>query len=281
MIILFGRGILGTAVYNFFNKMGADVYRVTRDVVDFASITPIELRQFLEAVGKPGSYVINTAAYTDVSHAEQNHIKCFRINAITVDALSTACTLLNYRFMHISTNFVFDGQKSTPYNENDDPRPVNTYGLSKWLAERFILASSKDAIILRTGYLYDESRGLIPAMLKSMLDKEHFCAIHDQQIAPTSATELTKQMWLLYRHQEMPGGIYHANCQGSTTPYDLAWKLARRYNLKTQVEKIDLETFYQGSALRPVMGLLDNAKLRAFNLDIMAHWEDAFNTMVL
>lgn len=135
-------------------------------------------------------YCINAAAYTAVDASENDKLAAYEVNVVGTTNLAKACEKHGVRLIHISTDFVFDGKKCTPYTENDTPNPTGVYGTSKWQSEKNALLYNPHTIILRTAWLYSSfGKNFVKTML-ALTDKNPLNVVYDQIGTPTYARDL-------------------------------------------------------------------------------------------
>ncbi|WP_300300041.1 dTDP-4-dehydrorhamnose reductase, partial [Ferrovibrio sp.] len=141
----------------------------------------------------PADIVVNAAAYTAVDRAESESDLAFAINRDGAQALATSCAQLGLPLIHISTDYVFDGQKTTPYVEGDDCNPQGVYGRSKLEGEQAVLAASSRAAILRTAWVHSPfGNNFVRTMLRLAGDRDRLRVVNDQQGSPTYAPHLAQ-----------------------------------------------------------------------------------------
>lgn len=176
--------------------------------------------------------VINAAAYTAVDQAEQERELAFAINAEAPRAIADACFELDIPLIHYSTDYVFDGSKTTPYREADTPHPLGVYGASKAAGEQALRISGCDHLILRTSWVYSQhGRNFLLTMQRLLQERDELSVVDDQIGAPTwagsiaSATAELIDKWQQGRHH---WGTYHLTCQGETSWFGFASAIAER-----------------------------------------------------
>jgi dTDP-4-dehydrorhamnose reductase len=202
------------------------------------------------------SFCINCAAYTQVDQAEGEPEKAFEINAEAVKYLALACKAHNTTLIHISTDYVFDGTKRTPYKTTDPVNPINVYGKSKLLGEKYIQNTLRPHYIIRTSWLYHKQHG--KNFYKTILDKakngESLKITGSQTGCPTNASNLAKFIMKLILDEEAYG-IFHFCDEVPMTWYDFALKILEENGLKneTNIIKQDFETL----ASRPTFSVLN------------------------
>ena len=231
--------------------------------------------------------VINAAAYTAVDQAEAEPALAFALNRDGAARLAAAAAQRGVPFIHVSTDYVFDGRKDAPYREDDVPSPLGVYGRSKLAGERAVRATCPAGVILRTSWLYGRfGRNFVTTMLQLARTRELARVVDDQHGAPTAARDLARA--ILDLTERMIGadtqgraGIYHVAAQGETTWHGFAAAIfsgwARRGRRVPQLEPITTAD-YPTAARRPSNSRLDCSKIeRAFGLRLPA-WQDSLES---
>jgi dTDP-4-dehydrorhamnose reductase len=167
--------------------------------------------------------IINASAYTAVDKAEYEQDEAYLINTTAVELLARAATKHSIRLLHISTDFVFDGAKNTPYTVDDKTNPINVYGASKLAGEQAIKAyCSVNSAIVRTSWVYSSNgNNFVKTMLRLMAEKEQLNVVCDQIGCPTNANGLAKYLWQLAERETLDP-IYHYSDLGMASWYDFA-----------------------------------------------------------
>ncbi len=239
--------------------------------------------------------IVNCAAYTDVDGCEEDPSLAFACNAAGAGNLARVASELGARLVHISTDYVFDGAKSTPYVESDAACPLNAYGRSKLLGEQYVRELLSRHLILRTSWLYGAfERGFIQTILEMAKQQEHLSVVADTFGTPTYAGDLARQVVALLDAEL--NGTFHCSSQGACTRFEWAllalqlngferaggdekgiWLLGpgprRRRIFLAAVGSMSIES---RSAPRPLYSVLDNYGLRAQGLDVMPEWAVSF-----
>lgn len=168
--------------------------------------------------------VINAAAYTAVDKAESEPEKAFAINRDGAAAVARAAASVNAGFIHISTDYVFDGRKTEPYVEQDATGPLNIYGRSKLEGEHAVLAAHPRALVLRTSWVFSPfGSNFVKTMLRVGAERPLLRVVNDQIGNPTSAPDLASAiLGVAPRLRDQPGGLYHISGFGSTSWYEFA-----------------------------------------------------------
>ena len=260
-ILLTGRtGQVGSALVPLLRPLG-ELLEFDRQGLDL-----LDVERLGEAVSKarPG-VVVNAAAYTAVDRAERDADIAFAVNARAVEELARAAKAVDALLVHFSTDYVFDGEKRSPYVETDAPNPMNAYGRSKLAGERAILASGCRHLILRTSWVYGPTgRNFVHAILAAAKVKPELRVVDDQRGAPTSSAAIAAAVARLLADPALPqkpGGLYHLSAGGETTWYGFATAILQARGLTTPIVPICSEDF-PVAAKRPNNSLLDNSKLR-------------------
>lgn len=211
--------------------------------------------------------IINAAAFTKVDAAETDINQAFAVNAVGTLNLAKAAKSVGGRFLHISTEQVFDGRQHLPLNENMAPNPLNVYGQSKLAGELLALNIHTDVTIIRTSWVYSEyGHNFLKIMLKKGLETQNIRVVDDQIGCPTYAGDLADAIIQLVQLKNSPRGLLHfaGNKQMTWADFaqqifELATKKDERYRL-IRVERI-CTVDYQSAAKRPKFGILDSSTL--------------------
>jgi dTDP-4-dehydrorhamnose reductase len=240
--------------------------------------------QKLFAAHRP-AYCINCAAYTAVDKAETEREIAYLVNAEGPRMLAAACKTYNTRFIHISTDYVFNGQSPTPYKEDAPTDPVNLYGASKLKGEQLCLETNPDAIIIRTAWVYSSfGKNFVKTMMKLMQDRPVINVVNDQIGSPTYAADLAKCMLQIVANCQLSvaswvPGIYHYSNQGRISWYDFAVAIKELTGSTCTVNPIPSEQF-PTPAKRPAFSLLDTQKIRqTFHCNIPL-WDESLKQCI-
>lgn len=217
--------------------------------------------------------IINCAAMTAVDLCETEQDKAYKINALGPGYIANAADITGAKLVHISTDYVYNGQADRPYTEEDRPNPVSVYGCTKLAGEECVREYCKKYFILRTAWLYGEGKNFVKTMLRLAENNSKVRVVCDQIGTPTSAIELARV--ILYLMETESYGIYHATCEGSTSWYDFAVCIFREAGMDIQVEPIPTSE-YPTPAKRPQYSVLDKKALRERHGYVMKDWKEAF-----
>lgn len=217
-------------------------------------------------------YCINCAAYTQVDKAEEDEEKALLINERGVKNLAKACHTYNTILIHISTDFVFDGRKSSPYLETDRPSPLGIYGLSKYKGEQEVVRNMDRYFIIRTSWLYSEyGHNFFKSMLKYGRERNQLSVVFDQIGTPTSAHDLVTAILKIIVEEIDNYGIYHFSNEGVASWYDFAQAIFDINGIQVDLKPIRSKE-YPTPAERPSYSLLDKSKIKKVLKTQIPHW---------
>ncbi len=224
--------------------------------------------------------VVNAAAYTAVDKAESEPEKALAVNREGAAVASGAAAKVNSAFIHISTDYVFDGRKSEPYVEEDETGPLNVYGRSKLEGERAVLAAHPRALVLRTSWLFSPfGSNFMKTMLRLGSERPVLRVVGDQIGNPTSALDLASAILdIAPVLQEEPGGLYHLSGADSTSWYDFAdfiFQEGKKHGWPSPALEAIPSSEYKTPAQRPDNSRLNcNAFASRFGITLRP-WNDA------
>lgn len=226
------------------------------------------------------NWCINCAAYTAVDNAETNKEIAYKVNAQGVKDLALTCKNNNVKLIHVSTDFVFDGLKSSPYNEEDKTNPIGVYGTSKLLGEEAILNSCKEFYIVRTAWLYSEhGNNFMKTMLRLAKNKEELNIVADQIGTPTYAKDLAKCLLDIIVYNNNEYGIYHYSNEGVASWYDFTKAIFDITKNEIKVNPISSKDF-PTQAKRPSYSVLDKYKIKkSLNIEV-PYWRDSLKKAI-
>ncbi|WP_445453399.1 dTDP-4-dehydrorhamnose reductase [Flavobacterium sp. 25HG05S-40] len=226
------------------------------------------------------NYCINTAAYTAVDKAESEPQKAHLINVVGAQNLAEVCKRHKTILLHLSTDFVFDGDKNAPYNEEDLPNPTGIYGHTKLEGERAIQSVLEAYYIIRTSWVYSQfGSNFMKTMLRLADERDSISVVNDQIGTPTNALDLAEaliKIILTDNRQSTTNhfGIYHFSNEGSCSWYDFAKMIFEINNIRINLHPIPTTSF-PTPAKRPKYSVLDKAKIKAvFGIEIK-NWEQS------
>jgi dTDP-4-dehydrorhamnose reductase len=224
--------------------------------------------------------VINCAAYTAVDKAEQDSDIAEKVNAIGVLNLVNAVAKVNGKLIHISTDYVFDGNSFLPYQELDQVNPIGIYGNTKRRGELTVLNSDIDAVVIRTSWLYSAyGNNFVKTMLRLGNERDELGVIFDQIGSPTNASDLAKMCLDILTYSKeaninSKGNLYHFSNEGVASWYDFAIAIMNLGDVKCKVRPIETKD-YPSPAKRPHFSVLNKSKIKNdFEIDI-PYWRDS------
>lgn len=260
-------------------QVGQCLQMATRDKPEYEWIfcTSVELditseQSITDAFsGNAPAVVINLAAYTAVDKAEDEAEKAFLINSLGVKLLSQACHNAGTILIHVSTDYVFDGKKTTPYFETDPTDPLTIYGQSKLGGELEILQHCPNSVIIRTSWVYSEfGNNFVKTMLKLGSERESLTVVTDQIGNPTSAHDLAQILVTFAKkavEKTVDFGMYHYSNTGGISWFDFAAEIMTQANLPCLILPTTSDVYVQ-KAPRPRYSVLDTTKAEAIGVEI-------------
>lgn len=273
-------GQLGRAVRKEYAK--EEVTFINTDVTEGEGVLALDITDVDAVMGlvraEQPDVIINCAAHTNVDLCEKQWDSAYRINAIGPRNLSIAATAVGAKMIHVSTDYVFEGNGTRPYTEFDAPNPISAYGKTKLEGERFVQAFADRYFILRTAWLYGEGKNFVKTMLRLAETHDEVSVVDDQVGSPTSAVELARMIHYLEKTDNY--GIFHATCEGDTNWADFAETIFKKAGKVTKVRHVSSEEYAKmnpASAKRPAYSILDNYMLRLTGDYRMADWRDALD----
>lgn len=226
--------------------------------------------------------VINCAAYTNVEYSTTAPGNALKGNSKIVKNLAKVSKINNFFIVHFSTDYVFDGKKRTPYNEDDDKNPINYYGATKLLGENNLINFSNNACIIRTSWLYSSyGNNFVKNIIKKAKENESINVVNDQMGSPTYAPDLAKVVLdILPKIMKKEGvNIYHYCNKDYTNWFNFAKTIINYANLKCLVKPIATHELKSG-ILRPFYSVLDTSKIvDEFNISI-PKWQDSLKECI-
>jgi dTDP-4-dehydrorhamnose reductase len=227
------------------------------------------------------AYFINCAAYTAVDKAETDRDTAFRINATATGEIARQCKLHNTVFLHVSTDYVFDGNNTTPYLETQATDPVNYYGYTKLAGEQAAFEHNPRSIVVRTSWVYSRyGANFVKTMLRLMGERAELNVVSDQVGSPTYAKDLADALMQMVEQLEAgkvngePFGIYHYSNGGIISWYDFATAIRDSRQLACKVNPIPT-TAYPTPAKRPAYSAFDKQKIQQVFGITIRDWQES------
>lgn len=290
ILLLGADGQLGTELRRSLAPLGDIVPATVSGALDG---TPCERADFGEPDSLPGlveriapQVVVNAAAHTAVDRAEQERELSFRINADAPGALARACAGSGARFVHYSTDYVFDGSGTRPYREDDPTAPLGVYGASKLAGEEAVRASGANAMIFRTAWVYaSHSHNFLRTMLRVGAEREELRVVADQVGTPTPAALIADVTAQALRHAPVRSGTWHLTPTGQTSWHGFAEAIfegAVARGLLARAPRVVAITTadYPTPAARPAYSVLDTTALeRDFGI-LLPDWRQGLERVL-
>ncbi|MEO0058484.1 MAG: dTDP-4-dehydrorhamnose reductase [Bacteroidota bacterium] len=248
----------------------------TLDITNLVNVSNV-FEQF-----KP-NFCINAAAYTAVDKAESEPEKAFAINVTGAKNLAEVCKSHNTALLHVSTDFVFDGNANTPYLETDIPSPTGVYGQTKLDGERVIQAIWNKHYIVRTSWVYSQfANNFMKTMLRCGRERDTLSVVEDQIGTPTNAIDLANALVRMIQKTDSYSaenfGIYNFSNQGQCSWYDFAKAIFENNDVKIDLKPISTSG-YPTLAKRPMYSVLDKSKIKKiFGIEIK-EWQESLKTI--
>lgn len=273
ILIIGGNGQLGNCLNKLSSEYALD-YEFHFTDYDTLDITNQKLINEYFSEYEP-HYCINVSAYTAVDLAEQEKEKAFAINAEGVGYLAEACAEKGIDLIHISTDYVFDGNINIPYSEDDFTNPLSVYGASKLEGENLALENNPKTIIIRTSWLYSEfGKNFVKTMLNLFGSKDELNVVADQFGQPTNANDLAEMIMKIISTEEKEYGVFHFSNYPETTWFDFAKKIAELSKSKIKINPISTEQ-YPTPAKRPMRSTMCLDKIEnSYNIE-PKYWENS------
>jgi len=263
ILVTGANGQLGQAIRKI--AKNNDTMRFVFTDYDALDVTSYQKCDLFFSQQKP-NFCINTSAYTNVEKAETEYQNAYNVNVVGSRNLALCCLKHNTTLLHISTDFVFDGQKKSPYTETDKPNPKNVYGATKLQGEQEIMAILEKYFIIRTAWLYSEfGTNFYKTMLALASENKAINVVNDQIGTPTNANCLAETLLKIITFEGLNDkklyGIYHFSNHGSCSWYDFAKKIFEWNHINVIVNPINTNDF-PTLAKRPKYSVLDTSKIK-------------------
>jgi len=226
-------------------------------------------------------YIVNCAAFTAVDAAESNVELCTMLNVEAPALLARAAHKHAARLVHISTDYVFDGNNCRPYREDDAVCPTSVYGTTKAEGERRIMEIAPDSIIIRTAWLYSpHGKNFVKTMLNLGREREELRVVCDQVGTPTCALDLASVVMTFINSDQWHPGIYHFSNEGAISWYDFTIAIHRIAGITSCHVLPCMTKDYPTAASRPNYSVLDKSKIKATLGIEIPHWEESLEMCI-
>ena len=272
--VLGGNGQLGTDLVRAFAENGDEVVSLSHVEIEVATLPSVR-----EALGRAQpAVIVNTTAMHHVENCEIEPEKAFAVNAVGARNVATVARDLGAALIHVSTDYVFDGEKNSPYEEDDSPRPLNVYGNSKLAGEYFVRCVLDRHFVVRTSGLYGKSpcrakggRNFVDLMLKLAKERGEVRVVDSEWVTPTSTRELARQIVALSRSDAY--GLYHATAEGACSWFEFAREIFAMTNTPVSLKVAGANEF-PAKVPRPKYSVLENRGLKIQGLNTFWTWQE-------
>ena len=221
--------------------------------------------------------IIHAAAFTAVDQCEIDRKKAFEVNGLGTANVALAANRVGARMFYISSDYVFDGNKQSPYLEEDVPNPQSTYGMSKWMGEQLVLSINKGTVI-RTSWLYGhDGKNFVKTMLELAQKNKEISVVNDQVGSPTYVNDLVETILYLFDKKD---GIYHISNSGSCSWYTFAKAIFEEAGFNSKLVHPTTTEDYGALAPRPHLSILEHKALLRENIPIPRPWNEAIKEFI-
>jgi len=275
ILVTGSNGQLGSEIKEL-RAMAEGLEFIFTDVDDLDIANPESVDTYISEL-KP-QYIVNCAAYTAVDKAEGEEAAAHSINAKAPLYLAKAAKSVNAKFIHVSTDYVFDGKSFKPYTEDMPTNPTSIYGSTKLEGEQFSLNTYTETVIIRTSWLYSKfGNNFVKTMIKLGTDRDELGVIFDQVGTPTNAADLAEAICSIITRAETDKskfvpGIYHYSNEGVCSWYDFAIQIHEYANVSCNVKPL-LTVQYPTPAPRPHYSVLDKSKIKETFKITIPYWK--------
>jgi dTDP-4-dehydrorhamnose reductase len=264
-------------------QLGSDLQRILVDddvlALGRADLDVADVRGVMYAVAdfRP-DVVVNSAAYTAVDAAETDEDGAYRVNGVGAAAVASAVSRTGGRLIHVSTDYVFDGESSIPYDVNDRPAPKSAYGRTKLAGEQAVRELFPPAYVVRTAWLYGATGGnFVKTMARLERERTTVSVVDDQFGAPTWTAQLAGALVELGRSPSVPAGIYHCTNSASTTWFNFARAIFQELGAEPSRVLPTTTADFPRPAPRPAYSVLSDRAWRNAGLTPLPHWRSALS----
>jgi len=286
LLVTGGKGQLGCQLKYIIEKNSSDIGELDGSFKDcqckFIDYDELDITNYNEVISFVSSFkpdvIINCAAFTNVDGCESERDIAYKVNTIGPRNLAIACEKYDTKLLHVSTDYVFNGEGTVPFKEYDIPNPVSVYGKTKLMGEQYVRENCNRYFIVRTAWLYGQwGKNFVYTIMKAAKDKGHLDVVEDQRGNPTYAEDLAHHILKIILTDEY--GIYHCTGTGECSWYDFACKIIEYSGIECTVSPITSDKIDR-AAKRPAYSSLDNMMLRVISQDEMRHWQEALMSFI-
>jgi dTDP-4-dehydrorhamnose reductase len=275
--VIGANGQLGSDVCLAFQRNGDEVAVLTHSDLELSSAPSVDAA--LTATG--AEFVVNAAAMHHVEKCQSDCGSALQINAIGAKNVAEWARRGDVPVVYISTDYVFDGKKSSPYLETDAANPLNAYGISKLAGEHFTATTAEKHFIVRVSAIYGHhpcrAKGglnFVELMLKLARERDEVRVVSEEFVSPTPTVQIAEQVVVLSRSDRY--GLYHATAEGSCSWYEFAREIFDATGTRVRVAKASASEF-PAKVARPSYSVLENGALKSAQMNVYTHWREGLH----
>lgn len=268
-------GQLGSDVVKELLKRG--YYTLSPNRSEFNLCSEDSIRNYI--LNRNCEAIVHCAAYTQVDKAEDEKYLCIKINATATKHIAKCAKILDIPMIYISTDYVFDGTKDGKYTENDETNPINIYGESKLVGEKYVQEILDKYYIVRTSWVFNiNGNNFIETMLRLSKTNNKLSIVNDQIGSPTYTKDLSRLLVDMLETNKY--GLYHATNEGYCSWYEFANTIFKLSNINIDIKAINSNE-YASRAKRPLNSKLSKDKLIEYGFKTLPHWKDALKDYLI
>ncbi len=275
--VLGANGQLGSDVCAAFRRRGDTVLELTHEDVELSSSPSVESVLSTQAP----EFIVNTAAMHHVEKCEADPMTAFSVNAVGARNVATWAKKAGAKVAYVSTDYVFDGGKNSPYVETDAAAPLNAYGITKLAGEHFTAATTEKHFVIRVSAIYGlrpcRAKGglnFVELMLKLSKERDFLRVVDDEFVTPTPTFKIAEQLVALSTSDAY--GLYHATAEGSCSWYEFAYEIFRACDIRVDLQKAAPGEF-PAKVQRPKYSVLENRALKTAGLNVFTDWRESLS----
>ncbi|PDY18724.1 MULTISPECIES: dTDP-4-dehydrorhamnose reductase [Bacillus cereus group] len=269
VLVTGAKGQLGQDVVSLLKEQTWEVFGFGREELNITDEKQVSEKVLLI---QP-DIIIHTAAYTQVDQAESDEEAAFKVNAEGTKYLAQAAEVVGAKFCYVSTDYVFDGTKDTPYKADDQTNPQTVYGKSKLVGEQYTQEYCSKSYIVRTSWVFGlYGNNFVKTMLRLAEENKELGIVHDQVGSPTYTTDLARFIISLVQTDKY--GVYHGSNSGVCSWYEFAKEIFKQSNIEIVVNPLKTEDFPRPAA-RPKYSVLDKGMIEENGFESFQNWKEA------
>lgn len=269
VLVTGAKGQLGQDVVSLLKEQTWEVFGFGREELNITDEKQVSEKVLLI---QP-DIIIHTAAYTQVDQAESDEESAFKVNAEGTKYLAQAAEAVGAKFCYVSTDYVFDGTKDTPYKPDDQTNPQTVYGKSKLVGEQYTQEYCSKSYIVRTSWVFGlYGNNFVKTMLRLAEENKELGIVHDQVGSPTYTTDLARFIISLVQTDKY--GVYHGSNSGVCSWYEFAKEIFKQSNIEIVVNPLKTEDFPRPAA-RPKYSVLDKGMIEENEFESLQNWKEA------